>query len=576
MNKSLLRNAWLPAILAGGFIVLDLVADRLLGETRRLDLAHLILGSAVLLISSFLLHRAVVTRHRAEATLLQALNELDAQVRQRKAELEQANEALRAEIAERREVEQALRTSDETARALMNASGESAVLLDPQGIVLAANETAARRLGVTVAQMVGASLFDFFPPEVAASRRRYLDAIFQMNEPLHFVDQRADRMFSNQVYPVRDSHGQIIRLAVFGEDITERMRMDSALRASEEKYRLLFQNMAEGFALYELLYNEEGQAVDWRVLEVNNAYTHHTGVAREQIVGRRISELFPEAVVEYLPRFTAVVETQTSNEFETYATAVGRYQRVVTFPAGGRRFANTIEDITKRKQSENQLRQAQAELALDLQKRSALEERQRLARELHDSVSQALYGISLGANTALALFETDRQQVREALAYILGLAHAGLTEMRALIFELRPESLEQEGLVAALTKQVAALRTRHDVQVSLTMCAEPAMPGPLKEALYRIAREALQNAVKHARANQLNIQLLCDPEATLLEVSDDGIGFDPQMPYPGHLGLQSMRERAASFGGTVEILSAPGQGTRVQARIPASLHAQEG
>ncbi len=86
--------------------------------------------------------------------------------------------------------------------------------------------------------------------------------------------------------------------------------MEDALRASEEKYRLLFQNMAEGFALYELLYDQDGQPADWRVLEVNDAYTRHTGIARERIVGRRISELFPAAIPEYLPRFARVVATQ--------------------------------------------------------------------------------------------------------------------------------------------------------------------------------------------------------------------------------------------------------------------------
>ena len=150
-------------------------------------------------------------------------------------------------------------------------------------------------------------------------------------------------------------------------------------------------------------------------------------------------------------------------------------------------------DITKRKQSEEALRQAQAELAFGAQERIALEERQRLARELHDSVSQALYGISLGVNTALTLFDTDRPRVLEALNYALSLTHAGLTEMRALIFELRPESLEVEGLIVALTKQVEALRVRHGIEVTLSLCDEPDAPLAAKETLYRIAQEALQN-----------------------------------------------------------------------------------
>ncbi len=92
----------------------------------------------------------------------------------------------------------------------------------------------------------------------------------------------------------------------------------------EEKYHLLFQNMAEGFALYELLYDEAGQPVDWRILETNDAYTHHTGIAREGIVGRRMSEIYPELIPEYLPRFAQVVATQRPAEFETYSKPAGR------------------------------------------------------------------------------------------------------------------------------------------------------------------------------------------------------------------------------------------------------------
>jgi len=100
--------------------------------------------------------------------------------------------------------------------------------------------------------------------------------------------------------------------------------------------------------------------MDWRILEVNDAYTRHTGIARDQIVGRRASERFPEAVPEYLPRFARVVANQTSLVFETYARAVGRHQRVVTFPAGDHRFASTIEDMSERKSAEEALRTSEA------------------------------------------------------------------------------------------------------------------------------------------------------------------------------------------------------------------------
>jgi signal transduction histidine kinase len=213
-----------------------------------------------------------------------------------------------------------------------------------------------------------------------------------------------------------------------------------------------------------------------------------------------------------------------------------------------------------------------ARLYEELRGKATLEERQRLARELHDSVSQALYGILLNVSTADELFETAPRQAHGLVREAVGLAQGGLAELRALIFELRPESLEREGLVGALEKQVAAVQARHGLQVRMQVAGEPDLPLAAKEALYRVAQEAMHNAAKHARAHTLHLCLhLGDAEVGLV-VADDGRGFDPGREFPGHLGLQSMRERAAALGGTLEIQSAPGEGTRVRARFPLSAH----
>jgi PAS domain S-box-containing protein len=208
-----------------------------------------------------------------------------------------------------------------------------------------------------------------------------------------------------------------------------------------------------------------------------------------------------------------------------------------------------------------------ARLYEQAQELAALEERQKLARELHDSVSQALYGISLGTHAARTALERDPEHVAEPLDYVLSLAEAGLAEMRALIFELRPESLETEGLVSALTKQAAALQARHGMVVSTELCDEPDLPLRVKQELYRITQEAMHNTVKHARAGHIDLRLEQTSDGVMLEVRDDGVGFDTTASYPGHLGLHSMRERVANLGGTFEIESTLGVGTRVCVRI---------
>lgn len=206
--------------------------------------------------------------------------------------------------------------------------------------------------------------------------------------------------------------------------------------------------------------------------------------------------------------------------------------------------------------AELQLKEAQLKVA-------ALEERQRLARELHDSVSQALYGIALGARTAQIQLERDPARLAEPLDYILSLAEAGLSEMRALIFELRPESLQNEGLVAALTKQADALRARYKLDVVTHFDSEPDLSLDVKEALYRIAQEALHNVARHAHATRVELSLH-DTDGTLtFAVRDNGKGFDAAQKYPGHLGLKSMHERAAQIGGMLRIASQLNEGTTI-------------
>jgi signal transduction histidine kinase len=210
-----------------------------------------------------------------------------------------------------------------------------------------------------------------------------------------------------------------------------------------------------------------------------------------------------------------------------------------------------------------------ARLYAQAQELAALEERQKLARELHDSVSQALYGIALGAHTARTLLDRDPGLVADPLEYILSLAKAGLAEMRALIFELRPESLETEGLVSALLKQAAALQARHEVPVETELCDEPSLSLKVKQELYRVAQEALHNTIKHAGASQVHVRLGRTAETIMLEIRDNGVGFDSASSFPGHLGLLSMRERLKNLGGVLSIESTPGQGTTIRARVPA-------
>jgi signal transduction histidine kinase len=209
-----------------------------------------------------------------------------------------------------------------------------------------------------------------------------------------------------------------------------------------------------------------------------------------------------------------------------------------------------------------------ARLYAQAQELAALEERQRLARELHDSVTQALFGINVAAHTARAQLQRDPDKAQESIEYVRTLAQGGMAEMRALLFELRPESLENEGLVVAIQKQTQALTARHEIPINLKLGDEPDAALPVKEALYRITQEALNNTFKHARPISVSVALTQLDVELVLEVEDVGGGFDAHAEYPGHLGLRTMAERAARVGGTLKIESAVGKGTRLCATVP--------
>src|SRR5690606_33714417 len=136
------------------------------------------------------------------------------------------------------------------------------------------------------------------------------------------------------------------------------------------------------------------------------------------------------------------------------------------------------------------------------------------------------------------LLDRDPAKAAEPLDYVISLAEVGLTEMRALIFELRPDALETEGLVRLLELQAAALHARHGLQIEADFGPEPLASLAVREMLYRIAQETLHNAVKHAQARTLRLSLWQRAGGIKLVISDDGVGFDPSGLFPGHLGLR--------------------------------------
>jgi signal transduction histidine kinase len=204
---------------------------------------------------------------------------------------------------------------------------------------------------------------------------------------------------------------------------------------------------------------------------------------------------------------------------------------------------------------------------------AVLQERARIARELHDGVSQTLYAISLRASHARRLLQrNETKQGQHIIEEVLQFATAGQSEVRALLTDIRSDGLMFAGLVAALERLVTDVGPRNALDIRLSAAEEPDVPAPAREALVLIAREALHNVTKHSAACRVDIVLELQGAQLVMLITDDGRGFDPTTPRPGHFGLQTMRERAASTGGTLTLVSAVGRGTRLRVSVPLRVH----
>ncbi len=222
-----------------------------------------------------------------------------------------------------------------------------------------------------------------------------------------------------------------------------------------------------------------------------------------------------------------------------------------------------MRDLRDQVRLEDHLRRQAADLG-------SAQERARLAQELHDSVTQALFSMTLTTRSVELLMDRDPAAARQMLGELRELEREALAEMRALIFELRPANLEQDGLVQAIRTHAAGIQGRVGLVVQVE-CAVPDERAALEveTALYRITQEALHNVVKHADASRVSISLVGSHGSDMrLSVQDDGSGFDPTVIPAGHMGIAGMRARASQIGATIDVSSTPGSGTRIEVLVP--------
>jgi signal transduction histidine kinase len=201
---------------------------------------------------------------------------------------------------------------------------------------------------------------------------------------------------------------------------------------------------------------------------------------------------------------------------------------------------------------------------------SVLDERNRLARDLHDAMTQTLFSLRLTLETAASTIGADPAGAARHVADASALVESTFRELRTLVFELRPPSLEADGLAETVRKHLDVVGRAHGLAVRVTTVGDRRPPSGVEAAIYRIVQEAVTNVVRHASATTIEVRLSVDDGLARVQISDDGIGFDPgaRSIRTRHLGLTSMRERAQAAGGTCTVESSPGAGTTVLVEVP--------
>jgi PAS domain S-box-containing protein len=472
------------------------------------------------------------------------------------------------DISNRKKVEQSLREKDELIRTAVSSAPIIVYMLNRDGTIRLALGESVEGEDVNGGGMIGKNIFEIYPdvPELQEHFQRALEG-----ERFHAVLDLQGHIYDARYGPLIGGQGEILGVIGAAMDITERRRAEQAIFDSETRFRAIFEQTGAGIKLV---------APDGRILDSNPALSEMLGYSPEELRELHYEELtHPDDREASQLMFKALVEGLGENYRieKRYLCKDGSVLwglatvSIVRSKDGSPWYLITIiENISDRKEIESELEEVRRRLMDSLEK-----ERLHLAQDLHDGPVQDLYGVTYQVESLRD--DLASNQSTEEIENVQALLRKVIRSLREICGDLRPPALAPFGLEKAIRSHADQFRQENpDIRLHLDLFSDnQLLPEAVRLALFRIYQHILVNVVRHAHASQVWVRFKLKDNLVILEIEDDGVGFDVPSRWidsvrEGHLGLAGAAERAEAIGGNLEVKSSPGQGTLIRAWAPAN------
>lgn len=486
------------------------------------------------------------------------------------------------DITERKKAEEKLLESELFYRSLISHSLDGIVMTDAEGKIIYCGPSVKRISGYESEQLLGNSIFAFVHPDDTAHASGFFDLEINKQSKSSYALLRLRHCVHNWIWCVVRARNLLQQspfngVAIYFTDDSKRKQVEDKLRASEEQFRALIHNLGQGVVLL----NEKGE-----VAISNKAALDILGLPESQLIGTKVDESRGDVIYEngqFFPgdQYPGIVALRTRKEVRNAVMGVFREvtnERIwllvnadPTIDENGN-VINVIvsfTDITEQRKLSRQLVEQEIQKQKQLTQATIFgqeKERQEIGKELHDNINQHL-------NTTRLYLEVAKEKASGETLEMINLSHKSLTaminEIRVLSQSLVPPTLGDLGLVESVQELCDSLRRAHKFNIDFYYrhFSEEELPGNLRLMLFRIVQEQINNIIRHANANNVQIKLQTDAEYLILTIADDGNGFDLHTNKKG-LGLSNIVNRADLFNGKVEIDSAPGKGCLITVVIP--------